>query len=241
MSDKQYVAARPLRFGGASLQPGDPIPFEKGRSYHQMLSLGQIALAPAGGSGPAVPDGAHPVLLHPDTTVLFIDQDGVPEGVTYLGTQEPDEQARATLELPPGELAALVQFRSDPEPSLVPLESLMLGEAAYRLLAHFQAQVDTAAADRAAGQAQLTDATGAATAAQVQVDWLTLLLSAAGAPGEALPDDAPGVKELATSGVKTREGLALLAADPANLLKLKGIGQATSDKILAWLAPAGPA
>jgi len=143
MSEQQYVAARPLKFGGVSLSPGDPVPLEKGRSYHQMLSLGQIALAPAGGQGAVLPEGAHQLLLHPQALAIFVDQDGVPEEVTYLGTQEPDEDARITLDLEPGQSAALVKFAADEEPSLVPLESLLISsEALKRLVLHFQTQVD---------------------------------------------------------------------------------------------------
>lgn len=237
---QQYVAIRPLKFGGVSLQPGDPLPLEKGRSYHQMLSLGQIALAPAGGSGAALPEGSHQVLLHPNILVIFVDQDGVPEEVTYLGTQEPDEEARATLGLELGKHAALVKFSSDEEPSLVPLDSLISGEAAQRLVLHFQTQVDEVAAGRSAAQAQLTSATSVATTAQSQVEWLTLLLSAVKTEGEALPDDAPLLKELQVNGLSTRGGLHLVADGEhgrANLIRLDGIGTKSADKILAWLFP----
>jgi hypothetical protein len=45
MNERDYVALRPLRFGRRVIEPGDPVPVERGRNYDSMLRLGQIALA----------------------------------------------------------------------------------------------------------------------------------------------------------------------------------------------------
>ena len=235
-----------MRFGSLDLEIGDPVPVEPARNYQQMLRVGQIGLAPTSepGAGPALPEGTHQVLLHPNVLVIFVDQDGTPEEVTYLGTQEPDEDARVTLDLEPGQSAALVKFASDEEPSLVPLESLLISsEALKRLVLHWHTQLDEVVVGRDAAQAQLTSATSAATTAQTQVAWLTLLLKAVQSQGEALPEDAPMLKELAASGITTREGLHLVAdgeSGRANLIRLDNIGAKSADKVLAWLFPKPP-
>lgn len=38
-----FVAIQPLKFGDGWLQPGEPVPVEKGRNYRMMLQRGEIA------------------------------------------------------------------------------------------------------------------------------------------------------------------------------------------------------
>ena len=38
-----FIAILPIRFGDKWLQPGDPVPMERGRNYGSMVRLGQIA------------------------------------------------------------------------------------------------------------------------------------------------------------------------------------------------------
>jgi len=260
MSEKQYVALKQILLGDRTIRPGEDVPILPGRSYHQMLSLGQIAEKPEA-TPAALPDGAYSVVLLIGSRVIFVDHEGQPTEVTYHGLQEPDEAARGTLELAVGQLAALVAFPDDPEPALVTLGSLTWGDAAELLAlrleaaetarAHLETQLATATEAGQASQVQIDQLTTqlsvsaetvkGAVSLQAQVDWLTLLLGAVQAQGEPLAEDAPGFKELGAVGVHTREGVLLLAAEPANLIKVKGIGQATADKLLTWLNPPEPA
>jgi hypothetical protein len=225
-----YVALQPLQFGDRLLQPGEPVPHEAGRSYHQMLSFGQIAPAPA-----VTP--AHGGLVT-DEAVVFVDQSGQWTAVVYLGLQLPDEVARVTLDLEPGELAALVQFEEDPEPSLVPLPSLLPGEAAGRLIAALEVRIQTAADEPAASQLRVI------AGHEERVAFLELLVRAIRQPGAPLPADFPGAREAEANGLSTLDGLALLAAGErgrAHLILLDGIGAKTADKMLLALQPTGAA
>jgi hypothetical protein len=236
----RYVALVDLPWGDGRLAAGETVPVEDGRNYHQMLMLGQIGHLKASDTVTA-PDGAIAVYLHPDGHAIFVNEEGEPSEVVYLESQAPDEDARVALELSPGTLAALVKFPDDPEPSLVTQDSLLWGTAAHLLVL----KVEETEAARGSLATQLEAATStatkvaeASTGLQAQTDWLTLLVNAMQATGDTLPEDQPGVKELAANGIHSKEGVALLvAADPANLIRLKGIGQATADKIVAWLNP----
>jgi len=245
MSEKQYVALKQLRLGDRTIQPGEDVPIEPGRSYHQMVSLGQIAEKPAG-TQRSLPDGAYAAVLLAGGTVIFVDHEGQPTEVVYQGTQEPDEAARGTLELELGQFAALVLFPDDQEPVLVALSSLTWGDAAELLALKLQ-ETETARADLVT---QLTTATTAATEAtkstgglQSQVDWLRLVLKAVQTPGEPLADNQIGGKELAAVGITTQEGLRLLASGEQagqNLIRLEGIGKKLAERILAGLATPEP-
>jgi len=241
MSEKQYVALKQLRLGDRTIRPGEDVPILPGRSYHQMVSLGQIAEKPEAAPA-ALPDGAYSVVLLIDNRAFFVDYEGQATEVLYHGTQEPDEVARVTLDLELGQLAALVEFPDDPEPTLVTLGSLVWGDAA-RVLALKLQETETARADLVT---QLTTATTAATEAtkstgglQSQVDWLRLVLKAVQTPGAPLADNQIGGKELATVGITTQEGLQLLASGEQavqNLVRLEGIGKKLAERIFTSLA-----
>ncbi|GGJ65319.1 hypothetical protein [Deinococcus aquiradiocola] len=230
-----YVALQDLRFGDVTLKKGEPVPRERGRSYHQMLSLGQIgraaAPAPAVEAPPTLPVGAR---------VAFVDEDGTLTWGTHLGPQVPDDRARAALHLTDGQAAARVAFPDDPDPVLVSPASLLPEHPTDRLTrahdARLQEVTDAAEADRAAGQNVTDDL-------REQVTYLQLLLRAVRTPGEPLPADQPGGRDLAAVGITSREGLLVLAGGEharQNLTRLEGIGTKTADRILAGLtAPAG--
>jgi len=246
MSEKQYVALKQILLGDRTIRPGEDVPILPGRSYHQMISLGQIAEKPEAAQG-SLPDGAYAAVLLVGGTVIFVDYEGQPTEVLYQGTQEPDEAARGTLELELGQLAALVLFPEDPEPALVALSSLTWGDAA-ELLALKLAETETARADLATRLATATTAATEATRStgglQSQVDWLRLVLKAVQAPGEPLADNQIGGKELAAVGITTQEGLRLLASGEQaaqNLVRLEGIGKKLAERILISLtAPPEP-
>jgi len=189
----QYVALKDLRFGTTLLRKGDPVPQEKGRSYHQMLSLGQIGPA-SEGSTPAQPEGTYSLLLGPSARVAFIDHEGTLTWVTYEGTQLPDEAARVALQLEPGQPAALVLFPDETETLLVSLASLLPEETTAQLVAAFEQQLDDA---RQTAETAAASARQATADLREQVDALQLLLKAVRTPGEPLPTDQPGGKELA--------------------------------------------
>ena len=240
MPEKQYVALQPLRLGERMVQPGEQVPVIPGRSYHQMLSLGQIAEKPE--SGPAsLPDGAYAALLLVGSIAVFVDDEGQPNEVMYQGTQEPDEAARVTLDLEPGQLAALVEFPDESGSVLVTFESLTWGDAAALLMRRLL-ETETARAELETRLAAATRSLDSSSGFQSQVEWLELMLKAVQTPGEVLADTQVGAKELAAVGITTREGLQLLASgDQAlhNLIRLEGIGKKTAERILASLTPPG--
>jgi len=245
MSEKQYVALKQILLGDRTIRPGEDVPIEPGRSYHQMLSLGQIAEKPEAAQG-SLPDGAYAAVLLIGNRAFFVDFEGQATEVLYHGTQEPDEVARVTLGLEAGRLAALVEFADDPEPTLVTLGSLVWGDAA-ELLALKLAETETARADLATRLATATTAATEATRStgglQSQVDWLRLVLKAVQAPGEPLAGNQIGGKELAAVGITTQEGLRLLASGEyaaQNLVRLEGIGKKLAERILASLTTGTP-
>ena len=236
MPEKQYVALKQILLGARTIQPGEDVPIEPFRSYHQMLSLGQIAEKPKGAPA-SLPDGAHAALLLPDSEAVFVDQEGNPVQVTYHGTQEPDEASRETLELEPGQLAALVTFPEAPEPSLVDLNSLLWGSAASRLVLNVQ-EAETTHWQLSAQLGAATEAIKGTGSLQTQIDWLELMLKAVQTPGEPLADTQVGGKELAAAGITTQAGLRLLASGEQalqNLIRLEGIGKKTAERILDGL------
>lgn len=240
MTETQYVAVQALRFGDLLLRPGDPVPQEKGRSYHQMLALGQIKLADEGGSAPLPASG-----FDEDAVVVFVAHDGEPFVVRFRALHAASEADRVTLGLEEDERAALVLFQGDEEPTLVALAALLPGVPATRLMAFEQARVAVASESgiqavenaRQAGELH-------AQALRGDKAFLELLLRAVRTVGEPLPDKFPGLKELQGNGIDTIEGLQLLATGEHgrdHLIRLDAIGGGRADKILAGLAALVPA
>lgn len=232
----QYVALKDLRFGSLTLRKGDPVPQEKGRSYHQMLSLGQIGPAPAGAT-PAQPEGTHALLLQPASRVAFIDVEGGLTWVTFEGMQQPDEEARVALQLDPGQPAALVLFPDETEALLVSLASLLPEDPTVHLVSAYEQRL--AEEVRKAAETAANSSQKAADELREQVSYLELLLKAVRTQGQPLPADLPGSKDLAAVGITSREGLLLLASGEQgrqNLIRLEGIGGKTATRILEALA-----
>lgn len=243
MTETQYVAVQALRFGDVLLRPGDPVPQEKGRSYHQMLALGQIKVADEGGAA-SLPAGG----FDEDAVVVFVAHDGEPFVVRFWALHAASEADRVTLGLEEGERTALVLFPDDEEPTLVALAALLPGVPATRLL-EYELGLLTAAGDHGlqvveeAGRA-VQDAAARMQLLEGKTAFLELLLRAVRTVGEPLPDKFPGLKELQGNGIDTIEGLQLLVAGEHgrdHLIRLDAIGGGRADKILAGLAALVPA
>jgi hypothetical protein len=236
VTESTYIALHPFRFGTEELQAGDPVPVEPGRDYPLMVRTGMVRVVhpPVSAALGGPQDLA--LTLTPGTRAYFVGEDGAHTLVTFLGSEPASDEARALLDLEPGESVASVLFPDDPDTATgVRTAALLPEEPTARLLADLTAQITDAAA-------QPTPAQERTIAGQEErIAFLELLVQAIRTPGEALPADFPGAKEAQANGLLTLAGLALLAAGErgrAHLIALDGIGAKTADKMLAALAAA---
>ncbi|MFC4636987.1 hypothetical protein [Deinococcus hohokamensis] len=140
--EKNYVALKPMRFGSQDLQPGDPVPVERGRDYRLMLRLKQIAEVQPGTVAAPQRSSPRPPFHHGDT-VVFVAEDGAHAFVTFheaLTALTTPEEVRKGLELPEGAVVASVTFPDDPEPTFVPLASVFPEQPLRQLIEDLTAQ-----------------------------------------------------------------------------------------------------
>ena len=231
-----WVALKAIRFGTETLQPGDPVPVEEGRNYHQMLRLGQIG--PAGTAPAGQPDEPQELsTFEQGEDVLVVYGDGTYDRATFQKFEEADEQARESLELEPGALVATITTEEAPDDEVVvPLASVLPMRPVGLLLDHLEGR----ARENHEAVVALGGKDQEVSALKSRVDLLELLLRAIRTEGTPLADDTPSVKDLQANHITTVEGLKLLAEGEqgkSNLIALDKIGERSADKILAYLNP----
>lgn len=253
-----WVALKAIRFGTDVLQPGDPVPVEEGRNYHQMLRLGQIGPASTKEAGHHE-EPQELITFQPGEEVLVVYGDGTYDRAAFRKFEEADEQAQESLLLAPGEFVATIAPQDTPDDQIVvPLSSVLPLHPVSLLLDHLEGRArenhetvlelgqarESVVALTAEVEKLKAEGTAAAaeqvTALEGRTAFLELLVQAIKAEGTPLADDTPAVKELRANHITTLEGLRLLTEGEqgrANLIALDKIGEKSADRILAYLNP----